>query len=91
MFPDSQEHDPDGAFSPPPALDDTIRVVMCTSGRPDDIAGRVPRAIGEYPSASDELHVSHAIARDPRTGQTLYLGTHRAEARPQQRLTSATP
>ena len=45
---------------------------MCTSGSPDDIAGRVQRAIGEYSNASDELHVSHAIAPDPRTGQTLY-------------------
>ena len=72
MFRDNQEHDPEREFSPPPALDETIRVVMCTSGSPDDIAGRVQRAIGEYSSASDELHVSHAIAPDPRTGQTLY-------------------
>ena len=72
MFPDHQEHDPEKEFSLPPALDETIRVVMCTSGSPDDIAGRVQRAIGEYSSASDELHVSHAIAADPRTGQTLY-------------------
>ena len=72
MFRDHQEHDPDREFSLPPALDETIRVVMCTSGSPDDIAGRVQRAIGEYSSASDELHVSHAIAPDPRTGQTLY-------------------
>ena len=71
-FSDHQEHDPDSEFSLPPALDETIRVVMCTSGSPDDIAGRVQRAIGEYSSASDELHVSHAIAPDPRTGQTLY-------------------
>ena len=47
-------------------------MVMCTSGSPEDIAGRVQRAIGEYSTASDELHVSHAIAPDPRTGQTLY-------------------
>ena len=59
-------------FSPPPDLDDTIRVVVCTAGSSDDIAGRVQRAIGEYSSASDELHVSHAIAPDPRTGQTLF-------------------
>lgn len=72
MFRDHQEHDPEKEFSLPPALDETIRVVMCTSGSPDDIAGRVQRAIGEYSSASDELHVSHAIAADPRTGQTLY-------------------
>ena len=72
MFSDHQEHNPDSEFSLPPALDETIRVVMCTSGSPDDIAGRVQRAIGEYSSPSDELHVSHAIAQDPRTGQTLY-------------------
>ena len=72
MFPDHQEHDPASEFSLPPALDETIRVVMCTSGSPDDIAGRVQRAIGEYSNASDELHVSHAIAPDARTGQTLY-------------------
>jgi len=72
MFRDNQDQDHDSEFSLPPALDDTIRVVMCTSDSPDDITGRVQRAIGEYSSASDELHVSHAIAPDPRTGQTLY-------------------
>ena len=72
MFRDHQEHDAESEFSLPPALDETIRVVMCTSGSPDDIAGRVQRAIGEYSNASDELHVSHAIAPDARTGQTLY-------------------
>jgi len=71
MFRDNHEHDPDTEFSLPPTLDETIRVVICTSGTPDDIAGRVQRAIGEYSNASDELHVSHAIAPDPRTGQTL--------------------
>jgi hypothetical protein len=72
MFGNQQNHDPNSDFSLPPALDETIRVVICTSDSPDDIAGRVQRAIGEYSSASDELHVSHAIAPDPRTGQTLY-------------------
>jgi len=72
MFRDNHDQDPDTKFSPPPTLDETIRVIICTSGSPDDIAGRVQRAIGEYSSASDELHVSHAIAPDPRTGQTLY-------------------
>lgn len=72
MFRDNHERDPEREFSLPPALDETIRVVMCTSGSPDDIAGRVQRAIGEYSSASDELHVSHAIAPDPSTGHTLY-------------------
>jgi hypothetical protein len=72
MFRDNQEHDPDKAFSPPPALDGTIRVVICTSGTLHDIAGRVQRSIGEYSSPSDEIHVSHAIANDPRTGHVLY-------------------
>jgi hypothetical protein len=72
VFSDHQEHNHDREFSLPPALDETIRVVMCTSGSPEDIAGRVQRAIGEYSTASDELHVSHAIAPDLRTGQTLY-------------------
>ena len=72
MFRDNHDQDHDAEFSLPPALDETIRVVMCTSDSPDDIAGRVQRAIGEYSSSSDELHVSHAIAPDPRTGQTLY-------------------
>jgi hypothetical protein len=72
MFRDNREHDPDRDFSLPPALDETIRVVMCTSGSPEDIAGRVQRAIGEYSSARDELHVSHSIGSDLRTGQTLY-------------------
>jgi hypothetical protein len=72
MFGDNHDDDPEQEFSLPPGLDETIRVVICTSGSRDDIAGRVQRAIGEYSSASDELHVSHAIAPDPRTGQTLY-------------------
>jgi hypothetical protein len=72
MFRNNHNHDPDGEFSPPPALDRTIRVVVCIAGSSDDIAGRVQRAIGEYSSASDELHVSHAIGPDPRSGQTLY-------------------
>jgi hypothetical protein len=72
MFRDNEEHDADREFSLPPALDETIRVVMCTSGGPEDIAGRVQRAIGEYSSASDELHVSHAIAPDPRTGHMFF-------------------
>jgi hypothetical protein len=72
VFGDRWEHDPERDFSPPPALDRTIRVVMCTSDSPEDIAGRVQRSIGEYSSASDELHVLHAIAPDPRTGHMLY-------------------
>lgn len=70
MFRD--DHDHEREFSPPPDLDETIRVVICTSGSPEDLAGRVQRSIGEYSSASDELRVSHAIASDPRTGQTHY-------------------
>ena len=72
MFRDKHKHDPGREFSPPGCLDEAIRVVVCTSGSPTDIAGRVQRAIGEYSSASDELHVSHAIAPASRTGQTLY-------------------
>jgi hypothetical protein len=72
MFREHPEHDPEAEFSLPPTLDETIRVVICTSDSPDDIAGRVQRAIGEYSSASDELHVSHAIAPDQRTGHMLY-------------------
>lgn len=72
MFRKNREHDPDREFSPPPALDETIRVVVCTSPTPADLAGRVQRSIGEHSSASDELHVSHAIAPDPRTGRMLY-------------------
>jgi hypothetical protein len=72
MFCDNREHDPEREFSPPPTLDETIRVVICTSGSPEDIAGRVQRAVGEYSCGSDELHISHAVAPDPRTGQMLY-------------------
>jgi hypothetical protein len=72
VFRDNDNHDPESDFSLPPALDETIRVVMCTSDSPDDIAGRVQRAIGEYSTASDELHVSHSIAPDSRTGHLLY-------------------
>jgi hypothetical protein len=72
MFGDNHNHDPDSAFSPPPTLDETIRVVICTSDSPEDTAGRVQRAIGEYSGASDELHVSHAVAPDPHSGHMLY-------------------
>jgi hypothetical protein len=53
-------------------LDETIRSIICTSDTPEDLAARVQRAIGEYSSASDEMHVSQAIAPDPRTGLMLY-------------------
>lgn len=72
MFHENQEHDSEGELSLPPGMDEAIRVVMCTSGSPDDIVGRVQGAIGEYSSAGDELHVSHAIGADPRTGQMIY-------------------
>ena len=58
--------------SRPLGLDETIRTVICTSDTPEDLAGRVQQPIGEYSSASDELHVSHAIAPDPCTGLILY-------------------
>ena len=52
-------------------LDETTRAVICTSDAPEDLAGRVRRAIGEYASASDELHMSQTIAPDPRSGLML--------------------
>jgi hypothetical protein len=58
--------------SRPLDLDETIRAVICTSDTPEDLAGRVQRAIGEYSSTQDELHVCHAIAPDPRTRRMLY-------------------
>lgn len=66
----ADNHDRDMQF--PPALDQAIRVVVCTSGSPGDLADRVHGAIGEHSSAGDELHVSHATAPDPVTGQLLY-------------------
>jgi hypothetical protein len=73
MFTDHDDHDnaPDQRL-PPLELDETIRTVICTSDTPEDLAGRVQQAIGEYSGASDQLHVSHAIAPDPRTGLMLY-------------------
>ena len=76
----SADHDPDCDYgdgtwpegSRPFELDETIRAVICTSDTPEDLAGRVQQAIGEYSSTSDELHVSHAIAPDPRTGLILH-------------------
>jgi hypothetical protein len=56
----------------PLGLDETIRAVICTPDTPEDLAGRVQQAIGEYSAGTDELHVSHAIAPDPRTGLMLY-------------------
>jgi hypothetical protein len=53
-------------------LDETIRAVICTSDTPEDLAGRVQQAIGEYSCAGDEPHVSHAIAPDPQSGLMLY-------------------
>jgi len=58
--------------SRPLELDETIRAVICTSDTAEDLAGRVQRAIGEYSSATDQLHVSHAIAPDPRNGLMVY-------------------
>jgi hypothetical protein len=66
MFADHDDNDnyddvpQDG--SRPLHLDETIRAVICTSDTPEDLASRVQQAIGEYSSASDELHASHAEA-----------------------------
>jgi hypothetical protein len=72
------DHDPTDDYdetpddrSRPLDLGDGIRVVICVSDRSEDLAGRVQRAIGEHSRASDELHVSHAIAPDAR-GVMLY-------------------
>jgi hypothetical protein len=54
--------------SRPLDLDEPIRAAICTSDTPEDLAARVQRAIGEHSSISDEPHVSHAIAPDPKTG-----------------------
>lgn len=72
MFRKHPEHESDREFSPPPTFDTTIRVVMCTAGSPADIASRVQHSIGEHSSGTDELHISHAIAPDPRTRHMLY-------------------
>ena len=75
MFADRDPSDHDGTRperARPLDLDETIRAVICTSDTPEDLASRVQQAIGEYASASDELHVSHATAPDPRTGLMLY-------------------
>jgi len=75
MFADRDPNDHDGTWEErgrPLELDETIRTVICTSDTPEDLAARVRQAIGEYSSASDQLHVSHAIAPDPRTGLMLY-------------------
>ena len=71
MFADEDDYEAEDSQRPL-ELDQTIRTVICTSDTPEDLAGRVQRAIGEYASANDELHVSHAIAPDPRTGLMLY-------------------
>jgi hypothetical protein len=74
MFADNDDDLEDGPEERlrPLELDETIRAVICTSDTPEDLAGRVQRAIGEYSGASDELHVSHAIAPDPDSGLMLY-------------------
>jgi hypothetical protein len=70
--PTDHYHDTPDERSRPLELDETIRAVICTSDTPEDLAARVQQAIGEYSSASDQLHLSHAIAPDPRTGLMLY-------------------
>jgi len=71
MLADENDHD---AREPsrPAELDETIRTVICTSDTPQDLAGRVQRAIGEHASPTDELHISHAIAPHPDTRLLLY-------------------
>jgi hypothetical protein len=64
--------DHDEPCSGPLDLEQTIRTVICTSDTTGDLATRVQCAIGEYAHASDELHVSHAIAPDARAGLMLY-------------------
>lgn len=59
-------------FEAPPSIDHSIRTVVCTSDTRDDLAWRVQQAIGEYSTASDELHVSHSVAPDPRGDRMLY-------------------
>ena len=54
--------------SRPLDLDQTIPAVICTSDTPEDLADRVQQAIGEHSSITDELHASHAVAPDPKTG-----------------------
>ena len=73
MSADHDNHDqfPDEGARPLD-LDETIRTVICTSDTPEDLAGRVQQAIGEYSSTTGELHVSHAVTPDPRSGLTLY-------------------
>jgi len=71
MFADENDHEPDQPPRPL-ALDQTIRTVICTTDTPEDLAGRVQRAIGEHASPTDELHISHAIAPHPDTGLLLY-------------------
>lgn len=72
MLDNGRDRESDAAFSPPPALDETIRVVVCTSSSADEIDGWVQRAIGEYSSATDELHVSHSVAPNAQSGQMVY-------------------
>ena len=71
MFADEDDYEAEDSQRPL-ELDQTIRTVICTSDTPEDLAGRVQRAIGEYASERDELHVSYAIAPHPDTGLLLY-------------------
>ena len=72
MLADEDDYQPPEEQSRPLELDETIRTVICISDTADDLAGRVQRAIGEYASERDELHISHATAPDPHTGLLLY-------------------
>jgi hypothetical protein len=69
---DEDHSDPHEERLRPLDLDETIRAVICASDTPENLAGRVQQAIGEYSSPSDELHVSHAIAPDPHSELMIY-------------------
>ena len=80
--------DHDERCSKPLNLDRTTRTVICTADTPADLASPVQCAIGEYSSASDELHLSHAIASDHRTGPLL-LRASRTQTGPKHQLRAA--
>jgi hypothetical protein len=70
MVDDESRHSEE--FAAPPSIDHSIRTVVCTSDNSDDLAWRIQQAIGEYSTASDELHVSHSVAPDPRGDRMFY-------------------
>jgi hypothetical protein len=70
MLDDESAHSEE--FAAPPSIDHSIRTIVCTSDSRDDLAWRVQQAIGEHSAASDELHVSHSVAPDPRGDRLFY-------------------